>query len=389
MDAHIVTGGVGSGKSLLTVMKVREELLKGNRIAINFDLNLDKLVGIKHKEAHVIRIPDQPTRNDLMDIGLGSDVRGEENFGTLVLDEAALFLNTRDMGKGEIKELVKFMIHVRKRRWNIMILCQHKDMLDKQIKGALNASIVYVKRLDKMPIFLLTYLFGIFDIKLHWPRVHIGTVRIGDGARDAKKESWIARGTSLYGCYDTEQAFDLGYERGVYSLVPPWLTDGRYLPKYWKIHKFIGRCKRVKTNTFRFFFLFGLLAGVGGSTYAFTLLEGSKHDEYISNEVSRKKKPEANEQIKKTFKGVFIVGSYSYQGGISYSFQKGDRAFYPVNLGLTINAIKPCRAAFIDLRTMQRNIVTCNPYGLDSNISRQATPELAIFSGLTTTEEEE
>jgi len=386
MKAHVVTGGVGSGKSLLTVMKVREELLSGHRVAINFDLNLDKLVGIKHKNTQVIRLPDQPTKTDLIDMGLGADVKGEENYGTLVLDEAALFLNARG-DKKLIQETVDFMVHVRKRRWNIMILVQHKDMIDKQIKGALNASVVYVKRLDKMPIFLITFFFGIFDIKVHYPRLHVGIVRIGDGARDAKQESWMCRGTSLYGCYDTEQAFTSNYTSGIYSLVPPWTTDGRYLPKYWKTHKFIGRLKRVKIHTFRFFFIFGLFAGVTGSTYAFTLLETSrKHDDSYNE--SRQKKPLVSKQSKKDFKGVFIVGSYTIGKTLRYSFQKNDRVFYPDNVGLTVNSIKPCKAAFVDPRTMSRDVITCNPIGYDHSDS-QRIPEISVFSGLTTTEEKE
>ncbi len=338
-----------------------------------------------HKSVHAIRVPDEPTAEDLLSIGLGSEKRGEQNHGMLVLDEAALFMNTSDYSKESLKALRRFFILIRRRRWDIYIICQHKDMIDKQIKKTLNAKIVYVQRWDNMPIFIITWLFAIFDIKVTWPRLHVGTVRIGDGAKDAKLSSWMARGNSLFKCYDTEQVFNEQYDTGIYTMLPPWLTDGRYLDPHRKIKRLIRRVKNVftyKFTSYKSFFIAGGLLGVLGSTYAYANMVKTVQSEQV--QIVKKALPQSN--VNK-LQGLYITGTL----GKSYFFERNNSVFYPRHLGLTVAWIKPCKAALIDHLTQDRTIVTCNPVGVSTvdNPNSVQAPSMAIFGGLTTTEEEE
>lgn len=73
MAVHVVTGKLGSGKTLVSVSRIQERLAKGCPVATNLDLKLHNMpmVGRYAKKTRVIRIPDKPSLNDLLAIGIG------------------------------------------------------------------------------------------------------------------------------------------------------------------------------------------------------------------------------------------------------------------------------------------------------------------------------
>ncbi|EAO5207872.1 hypothetical protein E8L51_23260, partial [Salmonella enterica] len=89
MAVHVVTGKLGSGKTLVSVSKIQERLAKGCPVATNLDLKLHNMpmVGRYAKKTRVIRVPDKPSLNDLLAIGIGNTSYDESRNGLLVLDE--------------------------------------------------------------------------------------------------------------------------------------------------------------------------------------------------------------------------------------------------------------------------------------------------------------
>ena len=70
MAAYVVTGELGTGKTLQAVAKIRDALQRGVPVATNIDLRVERLVG-PHKSFKLTRLPDWPTAEDLERLGDG------------------------------------------------------------------------------------------------------------------------------------------------------------------------------------------------------------------------------------------------------------------------------------------------------------------------------
>jgi hypothetical protein len=255
MSIYVVTGKLGNGKTLLAVSRIREALKAGRRVATNLDLRLEYMLephtgkprlsdGVAkwYQPLSCIRLPDKPTVDDLESIGKGCDSVDEKNYGLLVLDELGSWLNARDWADKGRQRVIDWLIHSRKKRWDVIFIVQHSNMLDKQVREALLEYLVTCKRLDKVrvPFFgrigqLLS--LGAWDGRVG--RLHLGVVTYAAGSLDQRNaiviDRWLYRGNSLFQAYDTEQVFSSSYAHGPYSYLPPWHTTGRYLgPTKWQ-----------------------------------------------------------------------------------------------------------------------------------------------------------
>ncbi|MDR5618124.1 zonular occludens toxin domain-containing protein [Arsenophonus sp.] len=67
MAVYFVTGALGSGKSLISVAKIQDKLIKGCPVATNIDLKPHNMsaVGKMAKKIMIYRLPDKPTLFDL------------------------------------------------------------------------------------------------------------------------------------------------------------------------------------------------------------------------------------------------------------------------------------------------------------------------------------
>lgn len=227
MPVWVVTGKMGSGKTLVSVGKIRDRLLAGHPVATNLNLDLTKLVGKRSRRAHdcrVMRLPDKPSPVDFHAIGSGNDSGDEENNGLIVLDECGTWFNSRSWGDKQRQDIIDFFVHTRKLGWDIIFLIQDLSMMDKQARVGLAEYVVYCRRLDRLPIPLIGRL-----LSLKMPRLHIGIVKYGDTANALIADRWIYRGNGLFPAYDTRQKFSSDYPHGVYTLLPPWITHGLFM----------------------------------------------------------------------------------------------------------------------------------------------------------------
>lgn len=233
MSIYIVTGALGSGKSLLTISKVQEYVLEGRRVAGNFDLDLEALGG-KRCKVNYCRVPDFPMASDLDLIGKGYDTTqfDEDKNGVLILDELAVWLNSRSWNDPERKNLIRWLVHARKLGWDVFLLCQHIDMIDSQIREALCEFVVTCHALDKVKIPIFSALYKLFTgrKKLPLPKLHIGAVKMGRVQNPISVDRWSTTGKRFYKCYDTAQIFSPTYENGTHTVLSPWHVTGRYLP---------------------------------------------------------------------------------------------------------------------------------------------------------------
>lgn len=253
MAIYLISGKLGSGKTLSAVGKIRDTLMEGRRVATNLDLNLDMLLPPRvgkprrsdglakwYQPFSCIRLPDKPTISDMEMIGLGNDTVDESKNGLIVLDELAAWLNARTFNDKSRMPVIDWLIHSRKKGWDVMFICQHLEQIDKQVRQALVEYLVVCRRLDRMKIPLVGGLLRTVTgglVKGTMPKVHVATVRYGTQPDAIKADTWIYQGKDLYDGYDTRQIFSDSYASGCYNYLSPWHLGGFKYKSKWERFK--------------------------------------------------------------------------------------------------------------------------------------------------------
>lgn len=225
MAVYIVTGKLGAGKTLLCVMRILDYLKLKRRVAVNVDVKMDKLCKPGNKHSRLVRLPDLPSADDLIGLGFGHETYDEEKFGGIFLDEAGVWLNSRDWNSGGRTDLLKFFLFLRKRRWDLWLCVQNVNVIDKQIRESIAEHVVYINRLDRIklpfPIGPLLRIASLGLFKGRLPKMHQAIVKYGAKFNSPKVDDWFYRGEEFYSFYDTTQEYDKEYDKGSYSMLPP------------------------------------------------------------------------------------------------------------------------------------------------------------------------
>lgn len=209
MAVYLVGGKLGSGKSLVAVGVMRDALRAGKKVATNLDLYLEKMLPRESKIV-ALRMPDKPNIADFEAIGRGQDGIEEEKNGVLVLDECASWLNARTWGDVDRQPVLDWFLHSRKLGWDVYLISQHMEQLDKQVRVSFIEFSVRCARLDRLGIPFITSALRVLTlgvVNLRMPKIHMGTVRYGVDRDSLVVQRWLYRGRDLYPCYDTRQVF--------------------------------------------------------------------------------------------------------------------------------------------------------------------------------------
>ncbi|GAB7228797.1 zonular occludens toxin domain-containing protein [Vibrio rotiferianus] len=234
-SVYFVTGKLGSGKTLTAVGKIREAFMRGVPVATNLDINLKEMLGRNKRNTRLYRLPDKPQVEDLMVIGSANKSYDTSKDGLIVLDECGTWFNSRTWNDKNRQKLIDHLLHIRKLGWDVIFIVQDISIVDKQARLALAEHTVFCRRLDRLQVpFLSTAvsLVTLGQLKLKFPKLHVGIVKYGDNANSLTVDKWMLWGTDLYSSYDTKQMFRNNYEDGVYSVLPPFYTHGRYTVPY-------------------------------------------------------------------------------------------------------------------------------------------------------------
>jgi len=250
MSVYFVTGKLGGGKTLVSVGKIKDYLLAGKPVATNLDLNLEYLIPRNNKDAVVYRIPDKPTVEDLNAIGWATHSKREEDNGLLVLDELGTWLNSRTYQDKARQPVIDWLLHARKLGWNVLLIVQDADLIDKQVRVSLGEHVVYCRRTDRVPLPIVGFLFKLLTgIRIPLPRIHVGSVFYGDGQNGIKVDTWVYRGNHLFKAYDTNQIFTLSENRTAQFIPPFFLNQKRFTKKCMRFYMRLTKIywKRTKT----------------------------------------------------------------------------------------------------------------------------------------------
>lgn len=194
-----------TGKSVFALGMVQEYLYEGRTVVCNFPLNYDaiqKTPGKRYKTARITICSPRPSSAELYALGTGyhpefPDV--EEKGGLLVIDEAGSWINARNWNDEDRQAIVKWFTLSGKLGWDVLLLVQHPDLLDKQIRDAGIELFGRVIRTDRVKI-------PILGMKL--PRFHMVGFKYGLGDNALKAFKKFYRGNGIYKYFDTHFMFD-------------------------------------------------------------------------------------------------------------------------------------------------------------------------------------
>lgn len=222
MAVFSVEGKLGTGKTKFCVWRAQLALVEGRTVASNVDI-APHLITPRHR-ARIIRIPDKPTAADLEAMGHGNpDSYDEDRNGVLILDELGTWLNSRSFQDKNRASLLDWLIHARKHGWDVYLIVQDANMIDRQVREALIEYQVKCMRMDKVRIPVIGHVTGVLrDRWAYLPKFHLATARVGIGANAVVAERWQFVGKSLHAAYDTRQVFRENYAHGSHSVLPPW-----------------------------------------------------------------------------------------------------------------------------------------------------------------------
>jgi hypothetical protein len=257
MAVYSVEGKLGTGKTKFAVWRASEALAVGRRVASNVDLKPELLAPYISRPQY-IRVPDKPTAADLEAIGHGNpDSYDEERNGVLILDELGTWLNSRSFQDASRAGVIDWLIHARKHGWDVYLIVQDANMIDRQVREALIEFQCRCIRADKLRIPVIGGLLACLPgVSGYMPRIHLVTARMGYGPNAVVAERWMYRGDHLHAAYDTRQVFRSDYAHGVHCVLPPagWTrqrTPGEYLAErlaalrwlaFWRFPGWVARC---------------------------------------------------------------------------------------------------------------------------------------------------
>jgi len=213
--AAFFEGSRGSGKSKYSVERMQNRLKSGRAVATNLDLFLDKLLPDNPK-AHYVRLPDFPRSSDLLLLDnaypeLDHDdpkTYNDDKFGCVVLDELLTSFNSRTWNDPDRVEVVNWIVQSRKYGWDLCLIGQSIDGVDKQIKETVIDELYSFRSSQNMFGGVFWNLF----FKPWWtkvvPKFHICTRY--DGRKKDKNQKIGGdhfRRNDLHDCYKTGQQF--------------------------------------------------------------------------------------------------------------------------------------------------------------------------------------
>lgn len=239
-----VQGKLGGGKGKYSVLQAQEYLRAGRPVATNMNLILEKLVSPRNKMT-VIRVPDKPRLSDLENLGFSYTGKyNKKKNGLLILDELGTWFNSRNWNDKGRKEIIDFMLHIRKLGWDVILQVQDISLVDKQLRDATGQLLVNCTNLDSVPVPWVSFFTRMFFGKsVYLPEFHKANTYLGDSKNGYKLEGIFYRGKDIEAAYDTRQVFSMDEQelsgqtvdmRSSYCMLSAWHLKGRYNPSLWK-----------------------------------------------------------------------------------------------------------------------------------------------------------
>ncbi len=360
MSVYVVTGKLGSGKTLVAVSKIREYLNRGCVVATNLNLNMEYLINPFSKNARCFRVSDRPTVTELESLPVPyiGDY-DEKKSGLLVFDECATWFNSRTWNDKGRRSLIDWLLHARKLGWDIIFVIQNISMMDSQARDGFAEMVVHCRRSDRLTVPFFSFFGRLMGFDIRPPKVHWGIVKYGAADSSPMIERWVYTGTDLHNAYDTRQIFTDNSD-GFSSVLSPNTIYGRNTThaEHNKRRLINAYNKLVRNSKPRGAFLIGLLSA-SMLTFAFNAFSSSEAKQQAETKTAANID---NAQLvsMSDIDGIYITGSVKSTRSFDYMFQTADEVIYPEFLGYNVRFINDCKALL--LRNNIKTYVFCSAY---------------------------
>lgn len=237
MSTDLLYGQPGTGKSTLATGMALDYLRAGRRVVANFPIDAapaSMRPGGPLANAVVEVLPSRPSFQHIKALGVGwckDEWKGREEFaGLLLIDEAGPWLDSRKWQDSDRPKIIDWLLHSRKRGWDIVLIAQSPALVDKQVREAVVEGYARCRRTDRMRL-------PVLNIKL--PRMHIAVSRYGMGSNDPVLRRWFYRGGLEHKCFQSYALFDVEdeEEKGWYSTLPARITKWKGKTSWGSIFK--------------------------------------------------------------------------------------------------------------------------------------------------------
>lgn len=205
----LYSGTPGSGKSFHATKDVIFNLKHSTGVICNFPVDTKMVRGIKAE----FRYKDNQdlTPEYLVDFSRKHHKHGKEGQTLIVIDEAQLMFNCRTFGQSDRANWIKFFSQHRKLGFNVILIAQSIQMLDRQIRVLIESDIRH-KKLNNYGMFgfavgLLFLNASIFYAAEYWCS--------GNNLKTGGK--WLIYNPRVARIYDSYEIFD---ERSAPETVP-------------------------------------------------------------------------------------------------------------------------------------------------------------------------
>lgn len=181
------TGKPGSGKTLDVMIDINNFLKNKRYVMCNFPVNSSDFV--KVVSSGII------TPGVIENFFSGLRVTGKEGEFLLVLDEAQTIFNSRTWAQNSKAGWIDFFTQHRKLGFEIILICQNIDMLDKQIRACVEYEVIH-RRYSRFGLFgsLFAFLFGDFVRIKKWY-----------GMKEVIKRESFRPNKKIFSMYDTNE----------------------------------------------------------------------------------------------------------------------------------------------------------------------------------------
>jgi len=156
--------------------------------------------------------------------------------------------------------------------WDLYIIIQHLDGLDKQIRDFFGEHVVYCSNLGRIRIPFIGWLLQMVGFKAALPKAHKATCKYGQSPTDPVTWRKWFKGADLFDAYDTRQKFNPEDSSGVRSMLSPWHVKGRNVNPWDELKQYFThiweRYLNVKLGRLPVFFCAACLGGWAVASYS-------------------------------------------------------------------------------------------------------------------------
>ncbi len=137
----LYSGTPGSGKSYHATKRVHDMTKIGVFVIANFSVKLPP-----EQAAFFFFVPiEKLTVNYLINFSKEHHQKGRESQTLILIDEAAIIFNSRDYGRKDRSDWLKFFSQHRKLGFDVILITQQDRSLDRQIRGQIEYNYIHRK----------------------------------------------------------------------------------------------------------------------------------------------------------------------------------------------------------------------------------------------------